>query len=269
MAATKSIMREEMAKLIDLSKCTGCRACQVACKNWNSQPAAQTENVGSYQNPQDLQHNTWTLIRFQEGEKENGDLEWIFRKDGCMHCTDASCVRVCPTGALSYGEMGAVRLNQDLCIGCKYCTIACPFNIPRYDSASEKTYKCTLCEDRITNNLVPACVKACPTGTLSWGTKEEMIKKGNERVKELAAMGYEDASLYGDKYVEGTHVMYVLTEEEGHYDKLVKSPSVPLSVKLWKNVAKPLGLFTVGAVIGAALLHYVIKGPKRPKGEEG
>lgn len=267
MAATKSLMKEEMVKLIDLSKCTGCRSCQVACKNWNSQPASQTENVGSYQNPQDLQHNTWTLIRFQEEEKD-GSITWSFRKDGCMHCTDASCVRVCPSGALTYGANGAVSFNEDLCIGCKYCVIACPFNIPKYDSKSEKTYKCTLCEDRTSNNLIPACVKACPTGTLSWGTKEEMVKKGNDRVEELMDK-YPNASLYGDKYVEGTHVMYVLTEEEGYYDELVKSPSVPFSVKLWKGVAKPLGLFTIGAVIGAALLHFVIKGPKRPKGEEG
>jgi formate dehydrogenase beta subunit len=265
MAATNLMKTEEMVKLVDLSKCTGCRGCQVACKNWNSQPASQTENTGSYQNPPDLQHNTWTLIRFQEELKENGEVDWIFRKDGCFHCSDASCVRVCPSGALSYGENGAVRLNQDLCIGCKYCVIACPFDIPRYDSKTNVTYKCTLCEDRITNGLIPACVKACPTGCLDFGPKDQMIAKGEKRVQELGG----DASLYGKNYVDGTHVMYVLPKEEKYYAKLPRRPNVPISVKLWKNVAKPLGLFSIGAVVGAALLHYIVKGPKRPKGEGG
>jgi formate dehydrogenase iron-sulfur subunit len=266
MATTK--IKEEMVKLIDLSKCTGCRGCQVACKNWNSQPGAQTTNWGSHQNPPDLQHNTWTLIRFQEREKEDGGVEWIFRKDGCFHCTDASCVRVCPSGALTYGEKGAVRLNRDLCIGCKYCVIACPFGIPRYDSETKVTYKCTLCEDRITSGMIPACVKACPTGCLSFGLKEQMIEKGEQRVAQLVEKGLA-ASLYGKDYVDGTHVMYVLTEQEKVYAKLPVSPHVPVTVKLWRNIAKPLGLLAIGGVIGGALLHYMIKGPKHPKEEGG
>ena len=269
MATTYMMQKKEMVKLIDLSKCTGCRGCQVACKNWNQQPASQTENVGSFQNPPDLQHNTWTLIRFHEGTDANGDMYWDFRKDGCFHCSDAACVRVCPSGALSYGEMGAVRLNQELCIGCKYCSIACPFDIPRYDRATEKTYKCTLCEDRITNDLPPACVKACPTGCLSFGPKEDMISAGEQRVIALKEMGYENASLYGKEYVNGTHVMYVLAKPEREYAELKVKPNIPVAVRLWRGVAKPLGLLSMGAVVGAALLHYFIKGSKAPKEEEG
>ena len=265
MAETYLMSRKERVKLIDLSKCTGCRSCQVACKQWNGQPASQTKNRGGYQNPPDLEQNTWTIIRFQEKVKENGEVDWVFRKDGCMHCSDASCVRVCPTGALSYGEMGAVRLNHDLCIGCKYCAIACPFDIPRYDSKTKLTYKCTLCEDRITQDVYyPACVQACPTGALSFDRKEAMIEKAEKRVAELREMGY-NASLYGKDYVKGTHVMYILTEKEKYYAGLPVKPSVTFAVKVWRNIAKPLGLLSIGAVIGAALLHYFIKGPKEPK----
>ncbi len=97
----------EKVKLIDVSKCTGCRGCQLACKQWNQLPARQTKHCGTYQNPPDLQPNTWTLIRFQEVvEKER--VKWLFRKDGCMHCTDAACVKVCPSGALHYTELGTV-----------------------------------------------------------------------------------------------------------------------------------------------------------------
>lgn len=267
MAATNVMKKEEMVKLIDLSKCTGCRGCQVACKQWNSQPASQTVNTGSNQNPPDLQHNTWTLIRFDEGEN-NGKLYWDFRKDGCFHCTDAACVRVCPTQALSYGEMGAVKLNQDLCIGCKSCVIACTFNIPKYDEATKKTYKCTLCEDRIANNMLPACVKACPTGTLSFGPKDQMVASAKKRVAMLTEQGYQ-ASLYGENYVKGTHVMYILSKPEKEYAGLKVNPRIPVAVKLWRGVARPLGLLSIGAVVGAALLHYIIKGPKEPKVEGG
>ncbi len=267
MATTK--IKEEMVKLIDLSKCTGCRGCQVACKNWNSQPASPDEEYGEATRIRPIFSTTPGRLSVSRSARRMTEaFEWIFRKDGCFHCTDASCVRVCPSGALTYGEKGAVRLNQDLCIGCKYCVIACPFGVPRYDPETKVTYKCTLCEDRITSGMIPACVKACPTGCLSFGLKEQMIAKGEQRVAQLAEKGL-TASLYGKDYVEGTHVMYVLTEQEKVYAKLPVSPHVPVTVKLWRNVAKPLGLLSIGAVVGGALLHYMIKGPKHPKEEGG
>jgi formate dehydrogenase beta subunit len=249
----------EKTKLIDVSKCTGCRSCQLACKQWNQQPAKQTENRGTYQNPPDLQSNTWTLIRFQEVADKDG-VKWLFRKDGCMHCTDAACVKVCPSGALHYTEYGTVGIHHERCIGCKECVTACPFDIPRYDGATDKIYKCDLCLTRIQAALEPACVKACPTGTLKFGDKADMLKLAYKRAKELG----ENASVYGDKFVDGTHVLYVLQEKPAIYDKLPAKPSVPLSIIVWKDLLKPLSLLAAGGVIAGSFLHYIIHGPKLP-----
>lgn len=249
----------EKVKLIDVAKCTGCRGCQLACKQWNQLPAGQTVAAGAYQNPPDLQPNTWTLIRFQEVAAKDG-VKWLFRKDGCMHCTDAACVKVCPSGALYYSDMGTVGIINERCIGCKECVAACPFEIPRYDSVTDKVYKCDLCLSRIRADLPPACVKACPTGALTFGDKEDMLKLAYKRAKELGG----DASVYGDKFVEGTHVLYVLQEKKEVYDVLPAHPRVPLSVMAWKDLLKPLSLVAVGGVLAASFLHYIIHGPKTP-----
>jgi formate dehydrogenase iron-sulfur subunit len=249
----------EKVKLIDVSKCTGCRSCQLACKQWNQQPAKQTKNYGTYQNPPDLQSNTWTLIRFQEIADKDG-VKWLFRKDGCMHCTDAACVKACPSGALYYTEYGTVGINHERCIGCKECVSACPFDIPRYDQATDKVYKCDLCLTRIQAALEPACVKACPTGALKFGDKASMLKLAYKQAKELGG----NASVYGDKFVDGTHVLYVLPEKPAVYEKLPLKPSVPLSIIVWKDMLKPLSLLVAGGVIAGSFLHYIIHGPKLP-----
>jgi len=250
----------ELVKLIDTSLCTACRGCQVACKQWNELPAFRTHNSGSYQNPPDLQWNTWTLIRFQEYEDAKGNFKWLFRKDGCMHCTDAACVKVCPSGALHHTTFGTVGIQKEKCIGCKECVAACPFNIPRYDRATDKVTKCDLCYSRLRDSLSPACIKSCPTGALTIGAKDTMIRKAHARVKVLGG----DANVYGDKFVDGTHVVYVLTEKPGVYDVLPVKPHVPLSVMAWKDLLKPLSLVAVGGVLAASFLHYIIHGPKTP-----
>ena len=249
----------EKVKLIDVAKCTGCRGCQLACKQWNGLPAKQTVAAGTYQNPPDLQPNTWTLIRFQEVAAKDG-VKWLFRKDGCMHCTHAACVKVCPSGALYYSDLGTVGIIKERCIGCKECVTACPFEIPRYDSVTDKVYKCDLCLSRIQADLPPACVKACPTGALTFGDKDGMLKLAYKRAKELGG----DASVYGDKFVDGTHVLYVLQEKKEVYDVLPAHPRVPLSVMAWKDLLKPLSLVAAGGVLAASFLHYIIHGPKTP-----
>jgi formate dehydrogenase beta subunit len=254
----------EFVKLIDTTLCTACRGCQVACKQWNEMPGLRTKNFGSYQNPPDLQWNTWTLIRFQEYEAPNGDFTWLFRKDGCMHCTDAACVKVCPSGCLYHTDLGTVGLNKEKCIGCKECVAACPFNIPRHDAKTDKIYKCDLCYSRIKQSSVPSCVKSCPTGALSIGEKDAMIKKAYSKVAKLGG----DANVYGDQFVKGTHVIYVLQFKPEIYDVLPVNPKVPLSVFIWKDLLKPLSLLAAGGVIGGSFLHYVLHGPKRPDPEE-
>ncbi len=251
----------EKIKIYDDSKCTGCRGCQLACKQWNSLKARQTRNVGTYQNPPSLQPNTYMIIRFQDYEDEKGNVKWIFRKEACMHCTDAACVTVCPSGALYYNkDFGTVGLNRDLCIGCKNCTAACPFEVPKYDAGTDKVYKCDMCESRLANNMTPACVKACPTGALSWGDKEAQLKKAAARSKELGG----SATIYGDKYVGGTHLMYVLSEKPATYAGVQLDPSVPLSVTLWRGFLKPVSLLAAGGILVGSFLHYLIHGPKLP-----
>ncbi|MGD9146207.1 MAG: 4Fe-4S dicluster domain-containing protein, partial [Anaerolineae bacterium] len=119
------------ALLLDLGKCTACRGCQAACKQWNDLPGEETQNWGSYQNPADLSYDTYTLIHFDEHEHEDGSLTWLFLNQRCLHCTDAACVDVCPTGALAYNEMGFVSFEEEKCNGCGYCSQYCPFGIPR------------------------------------------------------------------------------------------------------------------------------------------
>jgi len=261
-------MAEHMM-LIDLTKCTGCRACQVACKEWNGLRAEKTKFNGSYQNPPDLSYDTWTLVRFDEMKSENSlkKVKWLMRKEGCMHCVDAPCVKACPSpGALVKTPEGAVVHNPKYCIGCKACVVACPFDIPRYSPQEEKIAKCTLCYDRITEGKVPACVEACTTGCLEFGPKEDIIARAKARIKEV------DASLYPNNGYE-THVIYIVPKyaKLEEFSHLNPDPKVPTTELWWKNLFKPLTLIGMGGVAGLAALHYLIKGPHRveDKGTEG
>ena len=154
----------EVAKLIDVSNCIGCKACQVACMEWNDIRDAIGTNHGVYDNPTDLTENSWTVMRYTEVETDRG-LEWLIRKDGCMHCADPGCLKACPApGAIVQYSNGIVDFHEENCIGCGYCITGCPFNIPRLSNKDSKVYKCTLCSDRVAVGLEPACVKTCPTG---------------------------------------------------------------------------------------------------------
>ena len=255
---------EEKVMLIDVSKCTACRACQVACKQWNKLPAEKTQQRGTHQNPPDLTPTTWNLVRFTEIPLKEGGMRWLFRKDNCMHCTDPACQRACPVpGCIFKTAEGAIVIDQEKCIGCEYCVNVCPFGIPRFDPATKKVYKCTLCWDRISQGQIPACAKTCAPGAVTFGSKDKMIAQAYARAKTLGG----DATVYGDKFVQGTHVVYVLPEKVRMYEKMVVNPSVPISVYLWKDLLKPLSVLAIGAALVGTFFHYIIKGPKRP--EEG
>src|SRR5919109_1768260 len=202
----------EVAKLIDVSKCIGCKACQVACLEWNDMREEVGENRGVYDNPADLTPAMFTLMRYTEWEnEETSNLEWLIRKDGCMHCADPGCLKACPSpGAIVQYSNGIVDFHEENCIGCGYCIAGCPFDIPRISQRDRKAYKCTLCSDRVAVGLEPACIKACPTGALVFGTKEDMKLHAAERVEDLKARGFDQAGLYDPPGVGGTHVMYVL-----------------------------------------------------------
>ena len=150
-------------------------------------------------------------MRFTECENAKGDLEWLIRKDGCMHCEDPGCLKACPApGAIVQYANGIVDFISENCIGCGYCVKGCPFNIPRISQVDHKSYKCTLCSDRVAVGLEPACVKACPTGAIMFGSKTDMTHWAGERVEDLKSRGFENAGLYDPPGVGGTHVMYVL-----------------------------------------------------------
>jgi formate dehydrogenase iron-sulfur subunit len=253
----------EVAKLIDVSKCIGCKACQVACMEWNDTRDVIGVNSGVYDNPRDLTENSWTVMRYTEVETGRG-LEWLIRKDGCMHCADPGCLKACPApGAIVQYSNGIVDFQEENCIGCGYCIAGCPFNIPRISKKDGKVYKCTLCSDRVAVGLEPACVKTCPTGAIVFGSKEDMIQHAEERIVDLKSRGYANAGLYDPAGVGGTHVMYVLqhADKPGLYNGLPKDPAISPLVGLWKGVSKPLASLAIGLVALGSLFHYVIKGP--------
>jgi formate dehydrogenase iron-sulfur subunit len=255
----------QVAKLIDTSKCIGCKACQVACMEWNDLRDQIGTNTGSYNNPPDLTDKSWTVMRFDEYENENtGNLEWLIRKDGCMHCEDPGCLKACPSpGAIVQYANGIVDFAEENCIGCGYCIAGCPFNVPRISRRDKKAYKCTLCSDRVAVGLEPACIKACPTGALVFGTKQDMREHAAERIVDLKSRGFPQAGLYDPEGVGGTHVMYVLhhAHHPELYGGLPKNPRISVGVRLWKGIAKPIGLALMGLAALTGFFHYLRVGP--------
>lgn len=259
------IASEPVAKLIDISKCIGCKACQVACMQWNDLRDEIGTTVGVYDNPIDLTDQSWTVMRFAEYQNPDGKLEWLIRKDGCMHCEDPGCLKACPSpGAIVKYANGIVDFVSSNCIGCGYCIAGCPFNIPRISKKDNKAYKCSLCSDRVAVGQAPACVKTCPTGALMFGSKDEMTARGVKRVSDLKERGYQQAGLYDPKGVGGTHVMYVLQhgDKPELYNGLPNDPKISPWVSLWKGVTKPLLSIGLGLAVLGAFFHYVTRGPK-------
>ncbi len=254
----------EVAKLIDVSACIGCKACQAACMEWNDIREEVGTNSGVYDNPSDLTAHQWTVMRFSEVERDDGELEWLIRKDGCMHCETPGCLHACPApGAIVRYANGIVDFHEENCIGCGYCITGCPFNIPRLSRKDGKAYKCTLCSDRVAVGQAPACAKACPTGAIQFGTKEAMHDYAATRIADLKERGYANAGLYDPPGVKGTHVMYVLhhADKPELYNGLPKDPAISPMVTLWKGAAKPLAMATLGLIGLGSLFHYITKGP--------
>ncbi len=260
-----------VAKLIDVSKCIGCKACQVACMEWNDLRDEIGSNVGVYDNPSNLTENSWTVMRFSEYENENGDLEWLIRKDGCMHCADPGCLKACPSpGAIIQKTNGIVDFYEENCIGCGYCIAGCPFDIPRISKKDQKAYKCTLCSDRVAVGQEPACAKVCPTGAIEFGTKLDMLEQANERITDLKSRGFERAGLYNPAGVGGTHVMYVLhhADKPEIYHGLPKNPKINPMVYIWKGFFKVFGIIGLISTILAGFFHYVRVGPNEIEQED-
>jgi len=197
-----AIAKDRVGVLVDITRCMGCRGCQVACKQWNQLPAEKTEFGGTYENPPSLSADTWTKIQFFESS--NGKQEWRFRKQQCFHCEQASCVTVCPTGAARKTDKGLVIIDQSLCTGCKYCVEACPFQVPKFSEKSGTAIKCRFCWDRVANGLEPACVKACATGALKFGRRDLLLKEAEDRAAKAGL------TIYGKDELGGLGWIYLI-----------------------------------------------------------
>jgi formate dehydrogenase beta subunit len=264
---------EQVCKLIDTTTCIGCKACEVACLEWNGYPFTDTTFENTYQTMPETTWKYWNLIKFNEVEREDGTLMLLMRKDQCMHCADPGCLRACPAdGAIVQYANGIVDFQQEHCIGCQYCVTGCPFNIPKFNPETKRVFKCTLCSDRVSVGLEPACIKACPTGCLHFGTKDDMKELAEARAQQLRDhFGFEKAGVYDPPGVGGTGVIYVLhdaTSPEA-YGGLPKDPHISWVVRLWKGPAKWIGNFAMLFGVLGVTLHYLRFGPKVVHDENG
>ncbi len=246
------------AILVTPERCIGCRACQTACKSWNQLPGQRTINTGTMQNPPDLTPDLFNMIKYSELPSETDKFRWLFVNRRCMHCGDAGCIRICPApGALFKTKEGIVNFNKEKCIGCKLCRAGCPFDVPRYDE-NNKIGKCHLCFDRVAAGLEPACAKACPTGTLRFGNRDELVGTAKKE-------GF--SKVYGEQDLEGLGTLYAFKDPPKLLG-LAEKPEIAESVIFWDNVFKPLSYIALGTSVAAALIHYAAVGPKKEKEEE-
>jgi len=200
--------KSDVAMLVNVTKCTGCWECYKACKNHNSLEGTVRFDP---EDPPELSSNCWiTLFALKRGRA------WRFRKHACMHCTDASCEQVCPTGAISHQGV-AVVIDQEWCVGCGYCVQACPFGVPHIDEHTGTARKCTFCIDRISNGQEPACAEVCPTNAIQFGKRTDLIATAITQVRALRNDSYPDASLYGEYELGGLLVIYVLDDRPSVY----------------------------------------------------
>lgn len=257
----------KMCNLYDATRCTACRGCVVACKNWNQLPAVIEPFEGNFDTHKgDTRAHTYTIIQFHEDEDIFGP-KWYFRKHQCMHCEYPACVEVCPRGALTKTEWGAVVKDYQKCIGCQYCVYACPFGIPKYDKAKDIVTKCTMCADRVEAGLIPACAKTCPSGALKFGRRDELLAEARERVKYLRANGYPRATIYGELELGGLNNIYILGDVPEKYG-LPSNPKVSSVIPAWQKVIQPwFGLLIPLALAGSAVSFVTTR--LLSKGEHG
>ncbi len=253
---------QRMGFFTDTSICIGCKACEVACKEWNAVPEDGLSLSGmSYDNTVGLGASTWRHVAFIEQPVSPADpaagMRWLMSSDVCKHCTESACLDVCPTGALFRTEFGTVVVQDDVCNGCGYCVPACPFGVIARREEDHQAHKCTLCYDRLGAGLEPACAKACPTQSIQFGPLDELRERAARRLDELHDAGVAEARLYGNDPADGVGgdgAFFLLLDEPEVYG-LPPDPVVPTRdlASTWKYTgAAAAGLLAaaVGAFIG-------------------
>jgi formate dehydrogenase iron-sulfur subunit len=249
-----------MGFFTDTSICIGCKACEVACKEWNGIPDDGFNLLGmSYDNTGSLSANTWRHVAFIEQpvpSPEKTDIRWLMSSDVCKHCTHAACLDVCPTGALFRTEFGTVVVQEDVCNGCGYCIPACPYGVIDQRKDDGRAWKCTMCYDRMGDGLMPACATACPTQSIQYGPLDELRETAERRIDALHAAGTPEARLYGNDPndgVGGDGAFFLLLDEPEVYglppDPVVTTRDLP---KMWRKAG--LAALAMGAAVVAAFL---------------
>jgi len=247
-----------MGFFTDTSVCIGCKACEVACKEWNAIPEDGLSLTGmSFDNSVGLGADTWRHVAFVERESENGEFRWLMSSDVCKHCTHAACLDVCPTGALMRTEFGTVVVQEDICNGCGYCVPACPYGVLDKREDDGRIWKCTLCYDRLSVGQEPACAKACPTDSIQFGPLDELRERADARLAQLHDAGVAEARLYGrdpGDGVGGDGAFFLLLDEPEVYglppDPVVTTRDLPAMWRLAAVAACSLAAGVAGAFLG-------------------
>jgi formate dehydrogenase iron-sulfur subunit len=246
-------MTKQMGFFTDTSVCIGCKACEVACKEWNHVPEDGLDFTGwSYDNTRSLGADTWRHVAFVE-QAVDESVRWLMASDVCKHCTSAACLEVCPTGALFRTEFDTVVVQSDICNGCGYCVAACPFGVIQRREGDGRAWKCTLCYDRLKDDEKPACAKACPTESIVYGELGDLRERADARLEELQAAGEESAQLYlrdPDDGVGGGHAFFLLLDEPEVYGL----PPDPVSTtrdlgQMWRAAAAAGGALVAGVAL--------------------
>jgi formate dehydrogenase iron-sulfur subunit len=245
-----------MGFFTDTSVCIGCKACEVACKEWNLVPADGPLRLtgDSYDNTGALGANTWRHVAFVEQQHDTQGLRWLMSSDVCKHCSSAACLEVCPTGALFRTEFSTVVVQPDICNGCGYCVPACPFGVIDRREDDGRAFKCTLCYDRLRDGLQPACATACPTDSIQFGELGELRERATARVAALHEGGVADARLYLEDEsdgIGGAGAFFLLLDEPEVYglppDPVSTTRDLPT---LWRAAALAAG--TLAAAVAVA-----------------
>ena len=244
--------------LIDITRCTACRGCQVACKQWNDKPGETTEYSATWTNPPALSDKTWTLVDMRPAKIENGATKWRFVRQLCMHCLHPACVSACPVGAFDKLDNGSVVYHSEKCIGCRYCMIACPFKIPKFEWEKALPYiqKCHFCFDRISQGMEPACAKTCPTDAVKFGERDDLLLEAQNRIKDNPGK-YVD-HIYGANEVGGTSVMYLSDVPFKSLGFNVNLGTTPLPDKTWESL-RAIPMEMVGIIAAMGGIWYLVK----------